>query len=326
MTPPPDLSVIIVNWNSVEFVRECLNSINSTVQDLKVETIVIDNASHDGCGEMIASEFPEVHFIQNETNSGFSAANNQAFMNSSGELVLFLNPDTEVFKGAIRRMLEVVKATPDAGIIGARLLNSDGTLQTSCVQKFPSIWGVLLDSAFLRMLLPRLSLWGMRPLFDNTDTVVEVDAVSGACQMMRRDVFLRAHMYSTSYFMYVEDVDLCLRARRLGLTNLYVPDAVVVHHGGKSSEGREETGRSAVLMRESWRRYFEKNRSVRYARAFQSAVVVQATIRLVLISTAMFGGKLFGKTGTLTLIKRKWVAVLRWALGLDPWVRRLRAN
>ena len=326
MTQPPDLSVIIVNWNSAEFVRKCLSSVNSTVQDLKVETIVIDNASYDGCGGIIAREFPEVKFIQSEVNLGFSAANNLAFTKSCGELVLFLNPDTEVSEGAIQRMVSIVRATHDAGIVGAKLLNSDGSVQTSCVQKFPTILGLVLDSALLRTALPRWSLWGMRPLFDNPVEAAEVDAISGACQIMKRDTFLRARMYSTSYFMYVEDVDLCLRVRRLGLRNLYVPDAVVVHHGGKSSEGREEAGHSAVLMREGWKHYFERNRGAGYARAFQIAVGIQAAVRLLLVSVAAICSNLSGKAGKFAQMRRKWATILRWALGLEPWASRLRTN
>jgi GT2 family glycosyltransferase len=326
MLENPDLSIIIVNWNSTDFVRKCVTSLHSRTLGLRIETIVIDNASYDGCGEMLAQEFPHVHFIQSEDNLGFGRANNVAFMQSSGELVLFLNPDTETSEGAIQRMAQVLVARSDAGIVGAKLLNSDGTIQTSCIQKFPSIVGILFDSDLLRTLFPRLSLWGMRPLFDNPSVAVEVDAISGACQMVRRDVFLHAQMYSAAYFMYAEDIDLCLRTNRQGLRNFYVPDAVFIHHGGGSSTAATESGRSAILMRESWKRFFEQNRSRTYARLFQVAVAMQAALRIIVISAVLFAADLLGRGGRLAAVKRKWTGILRWALGLEPWVKGLHAD
>jgi N-acetylglucosaminyl-diphospho-decaprenol L-rhamnosyltransferase len=323
MGEPPDLSIIIVNWNSADFVRKCVTSLHPQTLGLRVETIVIDNASYDGCGDMIGNEFPDVHFIQSEDNLGFGRANNVAFMRSSGKLVLFLNPDTEASDGAIQQMAQVLVARSDAGIVGAKLLNSNGTIQTSCIQRFPSILGILLDSDLLRTLLPRWSLWGMQPLFDNPSVAVEVDAISGACQMVRRDVFQRAQMYSAAYFMYAEDVDLCLRTTRLGLKNFYVPDAVFIHHGGRSTSAATENGWSAILMRESWKRFFEQNRSQTYARLFQVAVGIQAALRVIVISVAMLGADMVGRGSRLAMIKRKWIGISRWALGLEQWANRL---
>ena len=114
MTESPDLSVIIVNWNSAEFVRKCLASVFRQKSSLLIEAIVIDNGSRDGCGEMIAAEFPGVSFLQSDSNLGFAQANNIAFTKSNGRLLLFLNPDTEVNETAIERMAAVLDGVPDA--------------------------------------------------------------------------------------------------------------------------------------------------------------------------------------------------------------------
>jgi GT2 family glycosyltransferase len=326
MAEPHSLSIIIVNWNSANLGRACLTKLYQRPLDLPVEIIVIDNASHDGCGEMIASGFPNVFFIQSEDNLGFSGANNFAFQRSTGDLVLFLNPDTEIFDGAIERMVKVLMERPDAGIVGAKLLNSDGTVQTSCIQKFPSILGIVLDSDLLRNWLPRWSLWGMQPLFAKGTAPIEVDAISGACQMMRREVFERAEMYSTKYFMYAEDVDLCFRMNRLGLRNFYVPEAVVTHHGGQSSNATAVSGWSAILMRESWRRFFEQHRSRQYARLFQAAVALQAALRVTLISFVIPGAAILGRGNKLSLTREKWKSILRWSLGLEQWVNSPGTN
>src|SRR5579862_9544021 len=132
------LSIIIVNWKSCDFLRKCIQSIDSNKGSLMLEVVVVDNASYDGSKEMLAGEFPSVVFVQNDKNQGFAHANNLGYQHSRGRNLLFMNPDTEVIGDALARLVTVVETTPDAGVIGARLLNDDSTLQTSCVQAFPS--------------------------------------------------------------------------------------------------------------------------------------------------------------------------------------------
>jgi GT2 family glycosyltransferase len=323
MSELPELSVIVVNWNSAGFVRKCLASIRRQKHDLSIEIIVIDNCSKDGCGAMIAAEFPDVRFIQADANIGFANANNLAFEQSHGELLLFLNPDTEVGELAIERMVNATTQIPDAGLVGPLLLNSDLSVQTSCIQRFPTIWKILLDSDALRNLLPKWSLWGTRPLFDSPCARIAVEAVSGACQMMRRDVFQRAGLYNSAYFMYVEDVDLCRRVRELGLKTYHVGDAVVVHHGGQSSGGDAETGRIAVMMREAWRRYFELYRGRRYAMCFKVAIALQAVCRLMLIAALSLIPTTGERRRKLNVANNKWTSVLRWAVGREAWASEI---
>ena len=314
------LSVVIVNWNSATFVRKCLSSLRKQKSELPIEVIVIDNGSRDGCAEMVASEFPEVAFIQGEANLGFAKANNLAFEHSRGELLLFLNPDTEVSEFAIERMVSEMRRLPDAGVIGARLLNSDSSVQTSCIHRFPTIGRIFLDSNFLRTLCPRWTVWGTRPLVDNPTGTAAVEAISGACQMIRREVFQRAGLYNTAYFMYAEDVDLCRKVLNLGLRNYYVGEAVVIHHGGQSSGSDHENGRVAVMMRDSWKKYFELHRGPTYAMMFRLAVALQAICRLALITPAWLLNHNGERGRRLSLAGKKWNRVLRWAIGLESWV------
>ncbi len=160
--------MIIVNWNSAEFVRKCLASVFKQKSSLSIEAIVIDNGSRDGCGEMIAAKFPGVSFLQSDSNLGFAHPDNIAFTKSNGRLLLFLNPDTEVNETAIERMAAVLDGVPDAGVVGARLLNSDLSVQTSCIQRFPTTWRIFMDSNALRTLFPRWSLWGTLPTVRST--------------------------------------------------------------------------------------------------------------------------------------------------------------
>ena len=127
----PDLSILIVNWNSVAFLRACLESIHANTKDIQFEVVVVDNASHDGCEQMLATEFGSIRFIQSGSNLGFARANNLAFQASSGRNVLFLNPDTEVIGFALERLVRFLDENPRAGIVGPKLLNSDGSIQTA---------------------------------------------------------------------------------------------------------------------------------------------------------------------------------------------------
>jgi len=166
----------------------------------------------------------------------------------------------------------------------------------------------------------------MQPLFTKGVAPIEVDAISGACQVMRREAFERAEMYNTEYFMYAEDVDLCFKMRQLGLKNFYVPQAVVTHHGGQSSNAAPVSGWSAILMRASWKRFFEKHRGPQYARLFQVAVALQAALRVTLISFVMLGAVILSRGNKLSLARAKWKSVLRWSLGLERWVDTLGTN
>lgn len=129
-----DVSIIIVNWNSVRFLRACIGSIERYTTGISHEIVVIDSASYDGCGEMLREEFPQVRFIQSAANIGFAGANNLAYRSARGQHVLFLNPDTELASPAVNVMLEHLQRCPDAGAVGCKLLNADGSLQTTCIQ------------------------------------------------------------------------------------------------------------------------------------------------------------------------------------------------
>ena len=211
-----DLSIVIVNWNSADYLRQCLRSIHETVKNLNYEVIVIDNASFDGSEAIIKQEFPSVRFIQSNKNLGFARANNEAFKASSGHSILFLNPDTEVLGDAIEILHGQLRRLPRAGAVGPTLLNSDMTMQTSCIQPFPTICNQALDMEVLRGRFPRLKLWGMQALYSDSDIPAVVEVISGACLMVRREVFENIGMFSTDYFMYTEDIDLCYKIRTAG--------------------------------------------------------------------------------------------------------------
>jgi len=316
-----DLSVIIVNWRSKNYLDACLKSIFANVQGSGFEVIVIDNASFDGAGELLEQHFPEVVFIQSSKNLGFAGANNAAFTRSQGRNILFLNPDTEIEGPAIGLMMKALDTQPSAGIVGARLLNSDGSLQTSCVQSFPTLWNQALDTEFLRNLFPTSSLWGTQALGQSTETPMEVEVISGACLMVKREAFEKVGQFSTDYFMYSEDVDLCHKVQRAGWKNYYAGEARVIHHGGRSSSASPQSSFAVVMTRESQLRYMRLRRGRVYAALYRVTTALAALGRLSMLGLGF--GLTLGRfrRGSFSSAMAKWASVLRWTLGLSAWVK-----
>ena len=308
------LSIIIVNWNSKDYVRRCIESIRRSTDVPSCEVFVVDSASYDGCGEMLAREFPAARFMQCPENVGFARANNMAFAQSTGDVVLFLNPDTEVAGTAIAALWDAVTRAPDAGAVGARLLNTDGSVQTSCVQCIPTIANQLFDAEIFRRAFPRLGCWGLDPLLAPGRAPVEVEAVSGACLMVSRAVFERVGRFSEDYFLYTEDLDLCYKFRRSGRRNYYAPGATVVHHGGRSS-ARNDSIRATVLMRESVHHFLRKVHGQGYAAGFRGLLGLSAAGRVAVLLALLPWQRLRGHAAATRLSLRKWSAILQWTLG-----------
>jgi hypothetical protein len=294
------LSIIIVNWKSKDFLQTCLTSVYAQTRGVAFEVIVIDSGSFDGCAEMLRERFPQVRFIQSADNLGFAKANNLATRSARGDVLLFLNPDTELPGPAIQTLLAALESLPDAGAVGAKLLNTDGTIQTSCIQSFPTILNQVLDAEVLRRRFPRSRLWGMAALFATNERPQPVEAVSGACVLVRRAAFEEVGGFSEEYFMYGEDLDLSHKLRAAGLVNYFVPAAGLVHHGG-SSTAQAPSDFSVVMMRESVWRFLRKTRGRSYAAGYRLALGMAACVRLVL---------LVGRPAA-----RKWRAILKWSLG-----------
>ncbi len=249
------LSIIIVNWNTRELLRACLDSLRESAEIDNIEIIVVDNASSDGSAEMVVREFPETAVIQIPENRGFSSGNNAGMAAATGEYVLLLNSDTEVRGNALRLMCEHMDAYPRIGALGARLLNPDGSIQMSC-RSFPSYRTALFHrKSILTRLFPRnrYSQQYLMTAFDR-DEAVEVDWVIGACLMTRRETIDEVGMLDEGFFMYAEDVDWCYRMRQAGWTVEYFPEALVMHHYEKSA-GKAPFRMTLERHRSMWRFY-----------------------------------------------------------------------
>lgn len=306
------LSIVIVNWRSKDHLRGCLRTVRATAADLAPEVIVVDGASFDGCGEMLATEFPEVIFIQSQENLGFGRCNNLGFERATGEAILFLNPDTELKSGCLPTMLAELQRRPDAGILCPRILNPDGSLQTTCVRALPTPLNRAIDSTFFRRLLPNSRLWGIGRAFRAAEPI-EVEAVSGAFMLMRAEVFRGVGGFTPAYFMYGEDMDLCAKIGRSGLKIVFVPGAEILHHGGVSSS-QQDSEFPTENMRVGWDLYMRRNHGPATAAWYRLLQVVSALVRMTLLLPACVIGGRTSRTDACASLQ-KWACVLRWAGG-----------
>jgi len=248
-----DLSIIIVNWNTKNLLLQCLESVYQTIKRIEMEVFVVDNGSIDGSVVAAKERFPEVKFIQNEINLGFGMANNQALRLAKGRYLLLLNPDTQVKKGAIERLISFMDAHSEAGGAGAQLLNSDESKQNS-IANFPSLATELVNKSLLRWLFPKAFPGKER----NYPEPIEVDSVIGACMIIRRDAIEQVGLLDEDYFLFLEETDWCYRMKRAGWKIYHVPQAEIYHFQGKGVEIEKKKAR--VEYYRSRYHFFKKNR------------------------------------------------------------------
>ncbi len=267
----PDLSIIIVNWNVRELLRSCLQSIEGGCGALEVEVIVVDNASSDGSVAMLQTEFPWVHLIACEENVGFPRGNNLGLAQANGRFLYLLNPDTEIVGDALTVMVQYMDQHPGVGAIGSQLLFPDGRIQPSR-RRFPSMLTGLFESTWLQPLAPRRLLRHYYAQDLPDDQIADVDWVMGASLMVRREVYAQVGGMDEAYFMYSEELDWCRRIKDAGWRVVYLPQAQVIHHEGKSSE-QAVTARHVNFNRAKLR-YFRKYHG-RFAAALIRVVLLK---------------------------------------------------
>ncbi|MBN1355494.1 glycosyltransferase family 2 protein [bacterium] len=238
----PDLSICLVNWNTRDLLRDCIHSIYNNSGSLSVEIFVIDNASRDGSAEMIMKEFDRIVLIVNPENRGFACANNQGIALSSGRNILLINPDTLVLPGALEQMTRFLDQTPNAGAVAAKLFNQDRSLQYS-LRRFPTYLTPFTENPDLNQ-VPFMRKHTRRSQMAEWDhnEIRSVDQPAGAALMIKRVVIETLGTLDKSYHMFFEDVDVCYRIKRNGWLTYYLPEAGIVHYGGRSVRQRHNVG------------------------------------------------------------------------------------
>jgi GT2 family glycosyltransferase len=247
-----DVSIVVVNYNTLDLLRDCLNSVMQA-EGRACQIIVVDNASADGSADMVEKEFPEVFLVRNSQNVGFAKANNQGITFAKGKYILLLNSDTIVRSGAIRIMSEFLDSDSSVGGVSCKLLNEDGTIQAS-VGNRPGPMLLLFRLLGVSRLISddRTRQWLARSfgfLLGRTirsyltpyavdHSPVEVESISAACLMLRKEVVEQVGVLDERFFMYLEDMDYCIRLRQAGWKLYYLPHCEILHLAGASSGGR----------------------------------------------------------------------------------------
>ncbi len=255
-----DVSVVMVNYNTLGLLRDSLGSLYRKHPNVSFEVWVVDNGSGDGSGQMVRERFPQVNLIQNRTNLGFAKAANKAIRKSRGEYVLLLNPDTSVLPNAIEELVKFMDGHPEAGAAGAKLLYPDGTLQPTC-RAFPRYSLLFFGrESLLTKLFPE-NRFSRRYLLRDLDysRIQEVDFVAGAAMIVRRGILDEVGLFDEDFFLFAEDTDLCYRIKKKGWKVYFVPQALIVHHLGASM--KREKGKAIVQHNKSFYRFLCKHYS-----------------------------------------------------------------
>lgn len=310
----PNVSVIIVNWNTCDILRDCLASI-ARETTLPYEIIVVDNASTDGSAEMVRSSFPNVTLIANSENRGFAAANNQGLRTAAGAKLLLLNPDTIILDAAIDKMSMWLDAHPDVGCVGCQVLEDDSTIQMTCFAD-PGPTNLAIVTFGLMHLARWLPILG-RPWYRdwNRRSARDVDVVSGMFMLVPRPVIDRVGVLDEAFFVYAEEADWCRRIRKAGWRCVFTPETRILHLDGGSKSTAQIRPRMHVQMQKSHLIYVRKHDGwIGYA-AVKGMFVVSAAVRL-----ALFGALQLLRQDE-TIRARVWLAgaALRYHLaGREP--------
>lgn len=283
------LSIIIVNYNTRDLLRDCLNSIirSNPLKDQlssNYEVIVVDNASTDASVAMLKKEFPQVKLFQNKQNLGFAKANNQGIKIAKGKYLLLLNSDTKIVAGALEKMIDFMGENPQVGVLGPKLLNKDGSLQPSAGY-FPSLPVIFRQALFLHKIFPFNHLKQFkvtRPAF--YAKTHPVDWVAGACFLVKNDVFAKIGYLDEKFFMYVEEVEFCYRCQKAGWQIYLLPQAKITHQG----EGSGDRQKAILGIYQGLFLFYDKHKS-----GWQKVIlkVILKTAALLRITTAAILGK-----------------------------------
>ena len=309
------LSVVIVNYNNDRVLRGCLESLPPALDGIEAEVIVSDNGSTDGSLPWIREKFPEIRVLENGANLGFAAANNRAFPMARAEYILLLNPDTIVQGDVFRPLMELLEAQPKAGAVGCKLLNADGSRQLSA-RSFPTLSTYCYRFLGLAHRFPKSRRFGrLQMTYWQGDDTRQVDWVSGAALMIRREVLDTVGAIDPYFFLTYDEVDWCHRMKAHGYEVWYTPDGEVTHLDRQSEPQSNPCPEARIkyltVERNSRVRYFTKHHGVLYASLVEA-------IHIFFSATLWLKAKTIGtrQSPVITMEKRLllklyWQTVLR---------------
>lgn len=274
-----DVSIIIVNWNTREYLLQCLESIYESTHQVTLEVIVVDNASSDRSAEAVRVAYPEIKVIVNESNLGFSKANNIGIRQSCGRYVCLVNSDIKVLDGCLDRMVDFMDQHDSVGALGPKTLNADHSLRANC-QHFPTLWNLFCRALFLHRIFPDTKLFnsGIMTYFDH-ESVIRCQVLPGCFFMVRRKALECVGLLDEGFFIYAEDKDWCRRFWNGGYEIAFLPEAEVIHYAGKSSSNAPVRFRVEKLKADM--QYWKKHHGVLHLCFLYMILLVHHGIRII---------------------------------------------
>lgn len=279
------ISIIIVNYKVPDLLKKCIESLRSADGRNGFEIVVIDNASGDESKALITSAYPEVLWIQNDRNTGFASAVNAGFARTRGDIVMLLNPDTEIHPDSLSVCAEFFRSHPEAGIVGGKILNPDGSMQPQCRRRIPDPGAAFFRLFGLAGLFPKHPLsvrYELPP--DDADSTREVEAVSGALMCIRRDILTELGGLDSRFFLYGEDLDICYRAAMAGHRIYYHPGIAAIHVRGASR--RKLPFRTLWHIHHAMARFYSKHQARQHSIGLNFLVYVAIWCRWTGMSMA----------------------------------------
>jgi GT2 family glycosyltransferase len=277
----PDVSVIIVNFNTRELLESCLESLYRERASAAMEVFVVDNGSSDGSADMVRTRFPETRLLLNTTNEGFAHPNNAGIRLSTGRYLFLLNSDTVLLPGAIGALMAFLDGHPGAGACGPRLQYPDGRQQRS-VRGFPNIFTHLCDMLFLDRLFPGSRVFGRGEMrYFNYDVTQEVDHVTAAAFLVRREVLDSVGGLDEQFAIYYNDMDWCFRMKRAGWSIWYVSESAVVHHLGSTVARVNRDFAFFHVMYENVMMFYQKHYGRGAVAAYKLIMIAGFSVRAV---------------------------------------------
>ena len=268
-----DLTIIILNWNTCDLLRDCLDSVLRDPAAGSWQVVVVDNASTDGSAAMVRERFPEVELVTNSENVGFARANNRALGLARGRHMVLLNADTVVLDRALSRLLSYLERHPAVGAVGPALVQPDGSLPIVTAGHQPTIGRMLAQALALPRLLPaRLAPPALHLASRGDSRPRSVEWLSGACLMVRRAVIEQVGPLSEAWFLYAEDLEWCDRIGRAGWGLVYLPACRVVHYE-RASVKQATPQTSTLWLRALYEHYARRCRASRPRRATFAATM-----------------------------------------------------
>ena len=287
------LSIVIPTYNAHEWIQGCLDSIRLHRPTDDYEILVIDDRSSDDSVAIVRSQYPDVRLFANQQNVGFGKTVNVGLDAALGEYILILNNDTWMHAGALDAMIGYLDAHAETGIAGPKVLSGDGSLQQQCRRRIPTPAAALLYfTGVARMFPHNASVAGYLMTASDENATTEVDAVSGACLMVRRTVLDTIKGFDPEYYLYGEDMDFCWRTKLAGWKVVYFPGAAITHFGGQGGTGQKKISATIEWHRAMWI-FYRKHRAPQVAfpeRALVYSGIAVKTVLAVALNTVRRSG------------------------------------